>query len=417
MIEQLTNIVTQDFISIGLAVILGLFIGLEREMSEKMAGVRTFTLICIVGAGFAVVGNDTILVGVGAILVLLFSILMGLKDISKEEDIGLSLTTSAALMVTYIVGVLSGIGEFYIAVLLSVVSATLLTSKEELHGFAGGITKEELRSAIQFAVLAFIVFPLLPEQSFGPWNAIDARLVWTLVVAVSGLGFLNYVLVKKYEEKGFFATGFFGGLVNSTAVIGSISDRVSAKEVPVNLAIGAVLLANAAMAIRNAVIAVAFIPETMLSVGVPLLVLSILGVVLSYFTSDWGEEIESMNLTSPFSLKNALMFGTLFVVVLIVSAGATQLLGEQGFYISMFLAGLVSSGSSTTTAVTLLSTGQIGETTATFGILIGTLGSIFAKLLLVGSIQRELAKKTLIWSTVLLVVTSVCALVVNLLIL
>lgn len=402
MIDQASELVTEDFAKIGLSVILGLFIGFEREMSDKMAGVRTFTLICIIGSGFAVVGRNDVLIGVGAILVLLFSILMGMKDISTDEDSGLSLTTSAALMVTYIVGALSGIGELYIAVLLSVVSSALLTSKEELHGFAGGVTEEELRSAIQFAVLAFVIFPILPDESFGPWNAIDAQLVWTLVIAVSGLGFVNYILVKKYEERGFFATGFFGGLVNSTAVIGTIADRVSSGEVPVNLAIGAVLLANAAMAIRNAVIAVTFVPETILSVGIPLLVISVIGVGLSFFVSDWETSMESTDLNSPFSLRNALVFGSLFIFVLIISAGTTQVFGETGFYASMFFAGLVSSGSSTTTAVTLASTGQITQTTASVGILIGTLGSILAKVALVVSIDRQLAQKTLLWSTVLL---------------
>ena len=413
MFEQLPELVTEDFIDIGLALILGLFIGLEREMSDKMAGVRTFTLVCVVGSGFAVVGDGNFLIGVGAVLVLLFSVLMGMKDISKDEDVGLSLTTSASLMATYVVGALSGTGEIYLSIFLAVISSALLTSKEELHGFAGGITKKELRSAIQFAVLAFVIFPLLPEDSFGPWNAIDAQLVWTLVIAVSGLGFVNYILVKKYREKGFFATGFFGGLVNSTAVIGAIADRVSRKEAPVKLAIGAVLLANSAMAVRNAVIAVTFLPTTVLKVGVPLIVIAVSGVLLSLVVSDWDEKVEEMELKSPFRLKNAIVFGTLFLVVLVISAATTAFFGDIGFYVSMFLAGIVSSGSSTTTAVTLVSTGQITQSTAAIGILVGTAASIVAKLGLVLTVDKELAKQTIIWSVLLLTIGFLATIGIN----
>ncbi len=402
MIEEAIMSLPDDILKLALATALGLFIGLEREMSDKMAGVRTFTLIGLVGGSLSLF-DDVLLLLLGGLLVIVFSVLMAMKDIVSDEDIGLSLTTSAALLTTYVVGGLAGQGELFEAVFIGVLAAVLLMSKQELHKFAVGITKDEMRSAVEFAVIAFIVFPLLPSDPIGPWEAVDAQLVWLLVVAVSGLGFVNYILVRRYQEKGFVATGFFGGLVNSTAVIGSIADRVAQDNAPIKLAVGAVLLANAAMALRNAVIAGVFLPETIVYIGAPLIALSITGVLISIFVSDWDDEFTA-EFSSPFSLKNALTFGAFFLGVVLISAGLTEFLGDAGFFVSVFLAGLVSSGSATTTAVTLASTGQISMMTAAYGVLLGTAASITAKVFLAATIERSLVKPTIIWSIVLMIV-------------
>lgn len=402
MIDIPVSFITEEYFGLFLAVALGLFIGLEREMSRKMAGVRTFTLICILGSGLAVYGNITLL-SLGFGVVLLFSLLMGMKDLLTEEDIGLSLTTSAALVLTYVSGMFAGFTEFFIAIFIGVVTAGLLISKDILHNLAGDITDEELRSALELAAISFIIYPILPSENIGPLDSIDAQLVWLLVIAVSGLGFINYFLVKKYQRKGFIATGFFGGLVNSTAVIGTISDRVSKGEASKKLAISAILLANSAMAIRNAVIVTAFVPETITIALVPLLMLGGFGILLAYITIDLDTDFTYQDLKSPFRIKTALSFGVLFLIIIVISAVATELIGKSGFYISMFLAGLVSSGSSTTTAVTLVSTQQISPSVAAIGVLIGSAASIVAKVALVSTMNKKLLKPVLIWSLILII--------------
>lgn len=406
MIEQIADFLSsmdQKYLGILLSVALGVFIGIERERSDKMAGVRTFSLISLSGGSIAVIGERYLVLS-GMVLVISIAVLMGLKDISTDDDIGLSLTTSAALFVTYIAGFLAGIGELLISSTVAIITATLLISKDSLHEFAGDVTKPEFYSALELLALSIIIYPFLPSENIGPWNSIDLQLVWLLVVAVSGLGFLNYILVKRYQEKGFIATGFFGGLVNSTAVIGTIADRVSDQEASAKLAISAILLANSAMAVRNAIIATAFVPSSFVIIAIPLVSISVTGVVISVLIGDWDSKIDGDDLTSPFSLKNALMFGFIFLVILVVSSTSTQILGDAGFYITIFLAGLVSSGTATTTAVTLISTSQVSVFVGSTGILVGTAASIVAKILLVASVDRKLAKMTLIWSSVLVLI-------------
>ena len=385
-----------------LATLLGMFLGLEREWSQKSAGIRTFSLIGLAAAVFSLLDEPGLLV-VGGALIVASAVLLAVRSFVEPDVDGLSLTTSVSMLVTYGVGVLVAQALFIEAVTVAVLSSLLLVLKRELHQFAWGLSREEVRSAVEFTILAFVVFPLLPAETVDPWGAVQPRLIWSLVVAVSGIGFVNYVLVKRYQGRGYAVTGFFGGLVNSTAVVAEMAKRAKGRADLRDLAVGSILLANAAMALRNAAVVVVFAPEAALVVGAPLGAVTLAGVLIAVWRSDWRTTMEA-DLTSPFSLRNALTFGGLFLVVLLVSAGAERAFGAGGFVATSFLAGLVSSGTATTTAVSLLGTGQITVDTAVAGVVAGTVASIVVKTAFAASIARELVRPVLLWNLVLIAV-------------
>ncbi|WP_049906239.1 MgtC/SapB family protein [Halorubrum aidingense] len=385
-----------------LATALGMFLGLEREWSHKSAGIRTFALIGLSAAVFSLLENDGLLI-VGGVLIVTSAVLLAVRSFVEEDVDSLSLTTSVSMFVTYGIGVLVAESFFIEAVTVAMLSSLLLVLKRELHQFAWGLSREEVRSATEFTILAFVIFPLLPAETIDPWDAIQPRLIWSLVVAVSGIGFVNYVLVKRYQGRGYAVTGFFGGLVNSTAVVAEMAKRAKGQADLRNIAVGSILLANAAMAFRNAAVVAVFVPEAALTVGAPLGAITVVGVLIAVWRSDWRTTMEA-DLTSPFSLRNALTFGALFLLVLLVSAGAERTFGAGGFVATAFLAGLVSSGTATTTAVSLLGTGQISVETAVAGVVAGTAASILVKTVFAASIARELVRPVLVWNLVLIAV-------------
>jgi uncharacterized membrane protein (DUF4010 family) len=385
-----------------LATLLGMFLGLEREWSQKSAGIRTFALVSLVAAVFSVADEPGLLV-VGGALIVASAVLLAVRSFVEPDVDGLSLTTSVSMLVAYGVGVLVAADLFLEAVTVAVLSSFLLVLKRELHQFAWGLSREEVRSAVEFTILAFVVFPILPAETIDPWGAVQPRLVWSLVVAISAIGFVNYVLVKKYQGRGYAVTGFFGGLVNSTAVVAEMAKRAAGRTDLLDIAVGSILLANAAMALRNAALVVVFVPEAALAVGAPLGAITVAGVALALWRSDWRTGVEA-ELTSPFSLRNALSFGGLFLLVLLVSAGAERAFGATGFVATAFLAGLVSSGTATTTAVSLLGTGQVTVDTAVAGIVAGTVSSILVKTAFAASVGRDLVRPVLIWNLVLIAV-------------
>ena len=143
---------------IVLAAALGMFLGLEREWSQKSAGVRTFALVSLLGAVFTLVDSEILLV-IGGLLVIVQGILLAAEGF-RDEDEGLSLTTSVSMLVAYGVGVLV-MQEYVIeGVTVAILSSLLLVLKRELHSFAWGLSRAELRSATEFAILAFVVYPL-----------------------------------------------------------------------------------------------------------------------------------------------------------------------------------------------------------------------------------------------------------------
>ncbi|WP_096396124.1 DUF4010 domain-containing protein [Halorubrum trapanicum] len=385
-----------------LATALGMFLGLEREWSQKSAGIRTFALVSLAAAVFSLLDEPGLLV-VGGVLVVASAVLLAVRSFVEPDVDGLSLTTSASMLVAYGVGVLVAEGLFIESVTVAVLSSLLLVLKRELHEFAWGLSREEVRSAVEFTILAFVVFPLLPAETIDPWGAVQPRLVWSLVVAVSAIGFVNYVLVKRYQGRGYAVTGFFGGLVNSTAVVAEMAKRAKGRADLREIAVGSILLANAAMAFRNAAVVAVFVPEAALVVGVPLGAITLAGIGVAVWRSDWRTAMEA-ELTSPFSLGNALTFGALFLLVLLVSAVAEETFGAGGFVATSFLAGLVSSGTSTTTAVSLLGTGQIGVEAAVAGVVAGTAASILIKTAFAASIARELVRPVFLWNLLLIAV-------------
>jgi uncharacterized membrane protein (DUF4010 family) len=372
---------------------LGMLLGLEREWSNKSAGIRTFTLTSLLGVAAATVDSVTLLT-VGGVLVLLQGLLLGARGIvleaqSSGEASGLMLTTSTSLLVAYVVGVLIGSDYLIVGVVIAITASFLLVLRRELHQFANQLSHEEVRGAAEFAIIAFVVYPLLPGGTYGPWDAIDPQLIWMLVIAVSAIGFGNYAIMQRYGGRGMLITGFFGGLVNSTAVIGEIANRAKANTGMLDLAVATIITADAAMAVRNLVIVVAFVPQSALDVGLPLGFIAVGGVLLTIYERNWSGEMD-LDLDSPFSSKNALTFGGLFLVVLLITAGAQQMFGTAGFLLTSFLSGLLSSGTTTTTAVSLASTGQITPTVAAQGVLAGTLASILVKIWLAVGIHRKL---------------------------
>ncbi|SEL61290.1 MgtC/SapB family protein [Haloferax larsenii] len=415
MLEQEALSIDPTVSQLFIAAALGMFLGLERERSKKTAGMRTFTLTSLIG-GLAVVLDSGIVLAIGGLLVVVQAALLGgrglvewngrpaaeeaaateefgpvaaTEDDDDDDGVSLSLTTSTSLLVAYGVGAAVVAGYVIEGVVVALTSSLLLVLRRELHGFAHRLTTDEVRSAIELAIIAFVVYPLLPDQALGPWDAVRPRTVWLLVVAVSAIGFVNYVIIKRYGERGIAITGFFGGLVNSTAVIGEIAGRTERNPSIRPLAVGAILMADAAMAIRNLSLIVVFVPEIALEVGLPLGLIGLVGVSYALHSREWGVDLD-VAFESPFSLKSALRFGLFFLVVLLASAAAQEMFGTTGFVVTSFLGGFVSSGSVVTTVVTLYGGGQIGSTTAVVGVLAGTAASIFVKILLAASIDRTL---------------------------
>ncbi|QLD87802.1 MgtC/SapB family protein [Natronomonas salina] len=407
MTEFGVSLLDDNVVALVLAAALGMFLGLEREWSDKTAGIRTFSLVSLLAAAFTILDSQLLLLS-GALLVVVFGIILGVQGLLGQVGT-LSLTTSASLLVAYGVGALVGSGLVLEGVTVAVVSSLLLVLRQELHGVAGALSKEEVQAGAEFAILAFVLYPLLPPEErtitlAGLSVDIEPRVVWLMVVFVAGIGIVNYAIVRLYGGRGIAVTGFFGGLASSTAVVGTMLDHVNQRPEAAAYGVAAVLLSNASMAIRNLAIAVVFTVGSgvLLEAVVPLASVVVVAVAVAAYSADWSESIE-IDLDTPFTLRYALGIGALFLTVLLVGGFAEAAFGTSGLYLAALFAGLVSSAGATASAVVLYANGSITAVQATVAVLLASAASIVVKVgLTLPSPNRDFSRGVLVWSAVLL---------------
>jgi uncharacterized membrane protein (DUF4010 family) len=384
---------------LSLALAIGLLIGIERERRQKGAGIRTFAFAALLGAVGGLLGQAFALLALS--LLGLMVVLLNVESIRAGE--GAEMTTSVALLVTAFAGVLAGLGHTFTPTALGVATAALLAWKQPLAGFSRALTESELRSAILLAILAFVIYPVLPTGSLDRWHLVEPRAAWVTVILIATLGFVNYVLLKLYGARGLELTGFLGGLVNSTVTVAELAKRAHASDGRlVEAAFRGVLLATVAMLIRNVVILGLLAPHALLDSAVPLVLMLAGAVAIALLhgsgaplrlggrtIEDPGTEPPVPGMQSPFSLTATLKFGAIFVALQVAGTLAQRVLGHAGFYAVSVAGGVISSASATAAAANLAAAGTLPPRVAGGGAILASLVSVLVNLPIVARMTKD----------------------------
>jgi uncharacterized membrane protein (DUF4010 family) len=390
---------------LAIATALGLLVGLERLRAGKEAGIRTFSLSAMAGCLSQAAGYPFL----GVVALLLTGVIIVVTNMyAFTRGNGPELTTSVALVVTSFAGILVGQGQVFAPVASVILVLVLLAWKDEMVGFSQGLSREEVHAAITLLLLGFVVLPVLPTGTIDPWHLIDLRKVWITVVLVSGIGFVNYVLLRLYGARGITYTGFLGGLVNSTATVAEMANHIKEGGEPfAGYAFRGIMLAKTAMVIRNGVIlgilAPAALPAGLLPSGLMLAVTVTLAI---REVRNGGVAPPVVNVQSPFSMRSALQFGFYFLMLTLVGGVAQRLLGDLGFYAVSFFGGMVSSSSTAATAGTLAHQSAVSPTVASLGVVLSCISSA---LVLIPLVVRAAKGTTLARRMVLATVAMILA--------
>jgi uncharacterized membrane protein (DUF4010 family) len=281
-----------------------------------------------------------------------------------------------------------GIGHVFTPVASAIVITMLLAWKLELQKFAGGLTLEEIRSAVLLGLLGFVIYPVIPDRFVDPWQLINPRAAWVIVIVIAGIGFVNYVLLKLYGTRGVYVSAFLGGLVNSTAAAAQLARPLGAANgMSIDVAVAALLLTIVAMFGRNLVILAIFSPASIATAAAPLIVMAIVALILvSRSRARVGDAPTEIQLESPVSLAHVLNFAGLFLLIQVVSTLGQRHLGKFGFLGISILGGLVSSASTSAAAANMVAHGQLPPAEAGAGVVLASLASALINLPI---IQRQ----------------------------
>lgn len=359
---------------LGLSLALGLFIGLERERAGKHLGVRTFAFVAVAATLSMLVSPEAMLLFIG--FVALLALLLNIQHLLRKES--LELTTAVVLLLTALLGVMIGQGQTLVPVAVGVITVALLTWKPELVAFSLGLPQTEVRAAVMLALFTFVIYPVLPVGYVDPWRLLDLRAAWMTVILIAAIGFANYVLLRRYGSRGVLYTGILGGLVNSTVTVAELArrTRVGAGLSP-RMAFWAMLLANAAMLIRNGLLLAIIAPLTLPYVIVPLgamLLATLLGLVIAPRNQSM-EQATQIELSSPFTIMSVLKYGLVLVTISLLGDLARRAVGDNGFYLVSLFGGAVSSASTSASAATLTAAGKLLPATAAAGALLASMTS------------------------------------------
>ncbi len=338
------------FYRFGVALIIGILIGLEREHSQtdsarEFAGVRTFALFGLVGCTAALISDVLMSPWAFVAAILLVGVLITVAYFLTAPRGSVGLTTEVAVLLTVLAGGLCYWDYLALAAALAVATTVLLSLKLELESFAQRLTREDIYATLKFAVITAIVLPVLPNQGFGPppFDVLNPYRIWLMVVFISGISFLGYVLIKVVRgSQGIGLTGLLGGLVSSTAVTMSFTQR-SQKETSLARPFALAITVAWVMMFMRVLVEVAALNTALLwQMWLPMTAAGAVGLAycVYLFFAQRTEEKGETSFSNPFELRPALKFGLVYAAILLVARAAEMYLGNPGVYLSSIIAGL-----------------------------------------------------------------------------
>ncbi len=174
------QVLQQDAPGLGAALAIGLLIGLQRGWQERdlpeggrVAGLRTFALTGLLGGVLGVLlprhGPWPLVAGILGVALLLSVSYWQTASAQKN----LSVTGAVATLLTLVLGAFAASTSIALAFAAAVIAAVLLDLKPTLHGWLRLIQQSDLRAALQLLVRSVVILPNLPNEGYGPYDALN----------------------------------------------------------------------------------------------------------------------------------------------------------------------------------------------------------------------------------------------------
>jgi uncharacterized membrane protein (DUF4010 family) len=377
---------------LGIAAGLGLLVGLQRERAgSRFGGIRTFPIITILGAIAALLSKEFStgwIIGAGFIaLALLATASNYLAAGDESRDPGM--TTEVTALAMYALGAYSVFGPPPIVMAVGVCIAVLLYAKEGLHGFTDRLGEKDMRAIMLFAAITFIILPVLPDKTYGPFDVFNPRNTWLMVVLVVGISLGGYIAWKVLGARGgAVLSGILGGLISSTATTATYARRAAGKPDAVRPSLLVIVIAGTIVYARVFTEIVVVSQSFAQHAAAPLAIMFAVSAAIATFIwfatrGDAGKLAEPEN---PTQLKSALLFAALYVLVTFVIAAGERYFQNRGLYVAAAVFGLTDMDAMTLSTSRMVNEGSVAPGAGWRAVLIAAIANIVFKTGIVASL-------------------------------
>src|ERR1700722_4642593 len=326
-----------------LALTIGFLVGRSREPEPKgppRPGMRDFLIIALLGAVAGHLGNPAIAIAlfagtIGAILVM--------RAQHPERN---GITTELAAIATFVVGALCLTSDRQLGAGLGIVLAAILAERDQLRSFVrDAISDREFIDTLSFLALIFIIYPLLPTGSFGPFGFFEPRKIWLFVILVSGVSYVGYFLTKfTGGERGALLTAIVGAIASTTAYTTGVSQAVAEAPESAVPAARYALIANSILFPRMLLLVAVVSPTLAIAASFAFTAMMFAGFAAALLLAPVTRKRSSVadsSFRNPFSIRPALEFGVVFTIVLLLTRVAKNYAGYGGQMVVSAISGLV----------------------------------------------------------------------------
>ncbi len=361
--------------SLTVALAVGLLIGLDREKHKdpgflsEAAGVRSFTLVALLGAIAALVESGIMVAVLGAGVVALNVLFSYTKALRRASG-----TTAFALLATFAIGFMT-VRHIELAAAVGVLIALVLSSKSRLHKLAlSQLSEQELRDATLLAGAALIVLPLLPDRTVDPLGVINLRVIWRLTILILLINALGYVARRTTGERlGLAITGFCAGFVSSILTITAMGRQARIQPAQVNSAVAGAALSSIATAIELIIILAITNLDVLRRLAIGITAMGLFAAVygLAFALKPREPSTTSEPITGrAFEPKLAIIFAGGFALMLTIAALLQRSLGSSAAQAAIAVAGLFDTHAAAASAARLASSGTLAVASASFAALL-----------------------------------------------
>ncbi len=388
--------------SLGVALGLGLLVGLQREWEHnRTAGLRTFAFVSLFGALSGMLAQAHGGWVVGAALVAFAAITVpGYLASLRDKDADPGLTTEIAMLVMFATGAITMLGHRMVAVVVAGSVMVLLQGKKPLHQMVHKIGESDLREIARLVLIGLVILPVLPNKSYGYDGVLNPFAIWLMVVLIVGISLAAYLASKFMgHSRGAAVAGILGGLISSTATTASAARRSKDAQSHAKPLAVITLISAAVVFVRVIVEIMVVGPRVVEKMLPPLVVMMALSGIIAAvgYRLMMKSEAQSGEEPPPSELKGAVMFGLLYVLVLFAVSYAKEHFGQGGIFVVAAISGLTDMDAITLSTASLANAGELDASTAWRVIMTGGLANIlFKTALVVGLGSRAFVKPVLL---------------------